>query len=932
MVLPASSLDTGLRKPAAGQPDWVGTPTMLSEDREVLDWIQRHVNPMSHRRRYHTQRASLNLWFYMGRQWIEPRSELAPGNGVYHFQEIYRQSRSAFPRPVSNYIGPSVDNEVARLSRKELVPAATAGKNQPEWMAAARLAKDILRWEMTKQMWGEKRDEVAFNLCIDSNSQLRTYWDENEVETELIAPEDSRRCDGCGRVFASPQVPRSFATLGMPGGEEEGPLEMRHAETLRDIPPSEMPSGEASAVHPKGIAMVEMQLCPFCETAQELKEYPVNPQEALEKDAFGREIGILVPRGNPLMDVLTVHEFFPQNGGISVEPHEQTIWMSQCVRELEFIALRFPEFKDKLAPESAQDLIRLNPLYAEPILSGFLGYNLSTGLEAFYNHARLKEVVILPRPNVKGLERGVQFAVCGEQVARRELVVDVQGEQGWTQVPRVKYHFARFKRIPRNFWGRSFVDDLIPLQRRLNELDAQVVDLRERGKPNMWTPEGTELYTRDDVQGSLTVINYDSPNPAWEPRMGIFPGMPITGNVYGSERTDILNDMQLVGAPQDIEIGQAPGSVKTTSGLMLLSEEASQKRAPRERALTEMYESAFQHILQMTWAFRKEDATYEVKSEGGVYEEKSFTGTDLLGDMRVKMEAEAGYDQTLYNKEAAGEALQMGLYKLDSPAAIDRILDLMKLPKDVNENQTIQVERAEMAWSDFMRLQKVHIPDYSIEDPMTWYAVLGKRWFSDECYILQEKAGWRDVLPSLANWEQKMAEMEAQEAPIKAIYGAQDPATWEQIYQAGSDLVQKSMDAHMKAQQSWQELSVSAQERGEMPPPPPEPPPMQEFPKPPVQPFLPEALNEKIAAVWMRLNPSIKQGLLGARAAMAVEAMQPSQEQFVVLDLLVRMRAVIESYRLQQQQAAMASAMGAPAPPGGPGGAPPGGGAPPPPQ
>jgi hypothetical protein len=410
--------------------------------------------------------------------------------------------------------------------------------------------------------------------------------------------------------------------------------------------------------------------------------------------------------------------------------------------------------------------------------------------------------------------------------------------------------------------------------------------------------------------------------------MGIFPGMPMTGNVYGSERSDILQDMQMVGAPQDIEIGQAPGSVKTTSGLMLLSEEASQKRAPRERGLTEMYESAFQHILQMTWAFRKEDATYEIQSEGGIYEEKSYTGTDLLGDMRVKMEAEAGYDQTLYNKEAAGEALQMGLYQLDSPAAIDRILDLMKLPKDVNENQTIQVQRAEMAWSDFMRLQKVHVPDYSIEDPMTWYAVLGKRWFDDECYVLQEKAGWRDLLPSLANWEQKMAEMEQQEAPIKAIYGSQPPETWEQIYQAGSELVQKSVDAHMKAQQSYQDLAQSAQERGEMPPPPPEPPPMQEFPKPPVQPFLPEALNEKIAAVWMRLNPSIKQGLMGARAAMAVDAMQESQERFVILDLLVRMRAVIESYRLQQQMATMGMA---PPPPGGPGGPPPEGGAPPPP-
>lgn len=921
MALPGSSLETPMRSAQTGQPSWVGTPTMLSPDQEITDWVARHLNPMSHRRRFHTQQAALKLWFYLGRQWIEPRSELAPGNGVYHFQEIYRNSSAAFPRPVSNYIGPSIDNEVARLSRKELVPSATAGKNEPEWMAAAKLAKDILRWEMTKQMWGEKRDEVAFNLCCESNAQIRTYWDENDVETELISSEDPRRCDGCGRIFASPQVPRSFASLGIPG--EEGPMEMLHSETLREVSMEEGPSREASALHPKGVKMVEMQLCPYCEEASELKKYPLNPQEAMGRDAFGRELGVLVPRGEALMDVMTVHEYFPQNGGIQVEPHQQTIWQSMSVRELEFIALRYPEFREKLEAERPQDLIRLNPLYAEPILSGFMGYNLSTGIEAFYNHAILKEIVILPRPNVRGLERGAQFAVVGDQVARRELIVEVEGENGWVQVPRVKYHFARFKRIPRNFWGRSFVDDLIPLQRRLNELDAQVVDLRERGKPNMWTPEGTELYTRDDVQGSLTVIHYDSPNPSWEPRMGIFPGMPITGSVYGSERTDILQDMQMVGSPQDIEVGAAPGSVKTTSGLMLLSEEAAQKRAPRERALTDMYESAFQHVLQMTWAFRKEDATYEIQSEGGVYEQKSYTGTDLLGDMKVKMTAEAGYDQTLYNKEAAGEALQMGLYKLDSPAAIDRILDLMKLPKDVNENQTIQVNRAEMAWSDFMRQQRVHVPDQTIEDPLTWYAVLGKRWMGDECYVLQEKAGWPDILPSLANWEQKMAEMEAQEAPIKAIYGKQPPETWAEIYRNGSMLVQQSMDAFQKAQQSYQRVAEMAQQTGEMPPPPPQPPPMQEFPKPPVEPFLPEALDQKIHAVWLRLLPQVKQGLLAAKAAAAIQVTDQSQERFVVLDLLLRMRSVIESYRLIQQQQGM-SGMEQPPAPGGGGAPPPG--------
>jgi len=51
-------------------------------------------------------------------------------------------------------------------------------------------------------------------------------------------------------------------------------------------------------------------------------------------------------------------------------------------------------------------------------------------------------------------------------------------------------------------WGRTFVDDLLPIQRRLNELDAQVVDLRERGKPSLYLPaDGQDRPSRASVPG-----------------------------------------------------------------------------------------------------------------------------------------------------------------------------------------------------------------------------------------------------------------------------------------------------------------------------------------------------------------------------------------------------------------------------------------------
>ena len=872
------------------QEAWRRTPTLNDEDSDIRGWMDRHLDYTSPRRRWQTQSAALKLWFYLGRQWIVARAQLAAHNGGYHFEDIHRESSAAFPRPVTNLIAPAVDNEVSRLARKEYTPDTSAGKNKPEWIAAGRLAKDILNHDMKNVLeWDEKREHLVFNLCIDAVAICRTWWDENDIEQALVQSPEAVKCPSCGASFASAKIPRGNV----------GP-DFRHTESLRDV------EGD--------LDQVEMSHCPMCDKLSALKPFEMLPEEAMGKDPLGRPMGLMVPRGQGQIEVISLHEYYPENGGIGVEPHAQRVMSQVKVRPLEWIALRVPELRDTLEPEDPAQLLRYNPLYADRIFQGGGGgYGLGSGYEAYYNHARVFETIIPPQP-IEGLEKGAHFLKVNDKVVRRELCVEVKGEQGYRLVPRVKYHFARFKRMPGNFWGRSFVDDMIPLQRRLNELDAQVIDLRERGKPSIWIQAGTELYTRDDVTGSLNIIEYDGVPSGFSPRDGLFPGIPLTGSVYSEERNQIISDMQRLGAPQDIEMGQSPGAVKTTSGLMLLSEEASRKRAPRERAMLDLYESVFEHYLQMVWAFRKEDATYEVQREGGVYEQESYRGTDLLGNIRVEMAARVGYDQTLYNKEAAAEALTLGLYKLDSPAAVDKILDLMRLPKDVNENQTLQIERAEQVWTNFIKHRELPVIDPTLHDPVTWFSVLGKRWHEDDAYIALRQIGWNALLPALVNWPEKLQETLAQEAVTKPIYGKLPPEQWQQVYAQGQALVANAKQAYEQAMASFQQTQQSAAALpGAVPPQPPPPPVMQEFPAPPPNGFLPEPLEQKVYTIFRRMTPDFDQALLAATRAMELsDTVRPAPEATKVLDLnaFLKMRAVIEAFRLM----ATTGAGGAPPP------------------
>jgi hypothetical protein len=522
-------------------------------------------------------------------------------------------------------------------------------------------------------------------------------------------------------------------------------------------------------------------------------------------------------------------------------------------------------------------------------------------METYDRHARVREVVVEPMPGIPGLEDGAWIVQVCDEILAQPLCISIDTPDGPKKVPRVKYAFARFKRIPNYFYGRTFVDDIIPIQRRLNEIDAQWTDLRERGVPTIWTPMNTEMYTREESEGSLRVVAYDSPNPAWTPAQAIFPGIPLTGNAYAQERQQMFTDAQMVGAAQDIEMGRGAGGPKTTSGLMLLSEEAAQKREPRERSLAAMYETLWQHYMDLTWAFRKEKAVLEVAEEGSsVYEKKSYVGNDLLGGLRVKIGTRAGYDIALYNKEATGEALQMGLVNPQNPAQKAKVLNLMQLPEDLAEGDGIQISRAEMAWSDFINNGVIPTFDESLYDPSIWFEVLGKRWMEDSSHMKQKEVGFDKIVERLTGWEEAMATEEAKDQQAMMIYGSFPPEQWPQIYAQQQLIDQANHEA----------MSAAAEAAGQ-------PAPMQQPTQPPpVDGFLPKNTARRIYTVWKRMLPVLKNADAAAATAEDLGIETDAVEAVRQIDRFLQMRAVIEAAKRLAEQRMMEGAQPGMAPQG----------------
>ena len=903
--------------------DWAknALPTLESSEDDVKAYIQRVINPISPRRRWVTQRAALNAWMYHGRQWIEPVGDLTAGQGVYHFREIHKQSLAAYKRPVTNIIAPAVDNEVARLTKKEYVPEAAASRTQPDWIAAAALAKDIVTWDMSQNAWAEKREEVALNLCIDETAIVRSFWDELVTDLVPVASMDAVVCSSCEKKLASPVLPASMLETGIPmanGG---------FAPFLKQEAVDEMPfeRGRPHAVRAKA--------CPFCGNG-ELKEYAPDEDEVKESmqpsspmaDALGNPLGRMLPRGRTGIEVVSLHNFYPENGGIGIEPYASKVWHQKVPMAIEEVVQRWPQLEPTIQPDDPQKILRLNPLYSDPALvtQGLLFGLSAHGMDTYQNHVLVDEVVVAPQAR-PGLELGAHFVMVNEHLISRPLCIEVDAEGGVEMVPKVRYHVARAKRVPGVFWGRGFVSDLVPLQRRLNELDAQVVDLRERGKPMMWIPKDAELFFRKDSEGSLQIMEYEGP-ASWSPRDGYAPAMPMTGNPYMAERQQILVDAQLIGTPQDIELGRGAGGIKTTSGMMLAQEQAGSRRGPRERGLTAIYDGVFQHVLDMQKTFQHDEQVYQVTSDTGIHELKSWKRTQLVGTIKVKMKASPGYDNTLYDKEATSEGIQMGLYRLDSPVDVQQALKNMRLPQSVNEGHQVQIRRAEMAWSDFLREETVPLLDESIYDPTIWYPIFQKRWLGDECLVLQREVDFEGVWARLAGWLDVLAQMEAEDAVLRQLYEGQPPEQWQAVHGQAVELYT---------------MAVAQSRRAGLFPAVGPPPPGSGLEQPPPAPpdpevgFLPKQREIRLYTVWERmLGPLLQDAVMAAEVSEEIGVrVNEDASRVRLLQVLLKMRAVIETLRLMLQgllappagPAGQAAAPGA-APGTAPGAAPGGGG------
>src|SRR5258705_11741161 len=121
----------------------IRVPDLDAEESEILDFRDKWFNYQSVYRCRHMERMALALHYQLGRQWIELDNEiLMDGVRGYAFRDARQNAEIEMPRPVTNYISPAVEVEMASLGKRELTSKVLACSKDPRLEAAAKAAQE----------------------------------------------------------------------------------------------------------------------------------------------------------------------------------------------------------------------------------------------------------------------------------------------------------------------------------------------------------------------------------------------------------------------------------------------------------------------------------------------------------------------------------------------------------------------------------------------------------------------------------------------------------------------------------------------------------------------------------------------------------------------------------------------------------------------
>jgi hypothetical protein len=548
-----------------------------------------------------------NILFYLGIQWLDwlpnPR-RFVPMNAP-----------KWFPKPVTNEVYPRVERLMSQFLKASPVVAVRPNTNEPSDREAAKVGEQLCAHIAESVNDEDKLTRCALGLTLTGTVVSREWFDPN-----------------IGPIIEIPET------------------------TLRQVPVMD-DVAECPACGHRDSPEAAMMPCPMCQQAELVPSraqaqgpdggFMYDWQREQVADALGQPIVHRFHQGEIQSEVIYPFEFYMDPKAETLEKAE---WCGHVsYRDLEWIRRTFPD-KARYVQEESNNIV--SSFYQEALLQvvGQSSPGSETGGQRLTGGALV--MVYEERPS-EAFPKGLCI-ITASKVLLYEGPLPLESEFSYT--------LCQYSPVPGRAWGTTPVEQIVPLNRRLNGLDSQVIINRKTMlNPTILAPKGSGIKPGQIGYRPGAVIEYNFLGGGGVAPQ-IVPGVSLPAQIM-QEREQILDAIERIAGTQDVLRGDVPPGVKSGVALNFLGEQAEMMHLPRAKRWERFIAARAKKRLILAAQHYREERIVKVNGAGSTWQVRRLTGSDLRYNTDVTVEAGSSLPRSRTAQiQLLFDAMQEGLF------------------------------------------------------------------------------------------------------------------------------------------------------------------------------------------------------------------------------------------------------------------------------
>ena len=630
-------------------------------DEELLElWKEIRTESLSNRFMFERQ-WQRNVWYILGRQWIEYLSRYGG----------WRDKRIAqwIPRPVTNKCKETVQTLRAMFTSIQLGVNVRPNGGKPENVSAASTADALAPVLHERHAMNAVLTEFDFWLFATGNAFIHTFVDYDVRHGVITILQE--QCQQCGKVYGSDELTGGQPTCPNCGGTAFAPAV---DETGAPVEPITKMKGK-----PTTLVLSPLELA-FPNTYPRFEELPYVIRMRWRTKRW--------VEGHPILSTTL--------------DLTKIVWQKSPTDQSLQIFTNLSKYTD----------LGLSPTYSAGSEGG-----------ANANEDGLVEYEVWMKPTAKYPE-GLVFRVLGDgpnpTIVHLEESENVPGPLPYKQfdeTPLFTFAHAGYEHVGGRILASGPLDVIIQKQDQLNQLDSMILLIIQRMSNPVWLePKGAEIQRLTGMPG--LVIKWNPLTVGGNAKPERIAGVPLDSALFAI-REQYLKDIEELVGTYDVIKGAKPSGVEAFSALQLLVERAQARFASVFQSRGDVYKNWFKFAIELEREFGPDEITKETLEPGRGWTYQSFKRSQLNGSYSILVEdGTAAPKTTLGMRAAIDHASQLGMLNLTDPDVSYEGLKLFGLTRMI-PSLDIQIQSAlqkQNAFQDFMaEPQKVAIMTQVLE-------------------------------------------------------------------------------------------------------------------------------------------------------------------------------------------------------------------------